>query len=34
MQRAGVKKAFIVNSLIFASTHYAFGPGTMLFILI
>ena len=34
MQRVSVKKAFIVNSLIFASIHYAFGPGTMLFILI
>ena len=32
MRRVNMKTAFIINSLIFASIHYAFGPGTMLFI--
>lgn|GEM_PF-465744 len=32
LQRTDVKKAFVINSLIFASIHYAYGPGTMLFI--
>lgn len=32
MQRANAKTAFFINSLIFASIHYAFGLGTMLYI--
>ncbi len=32
MQRLDTKIAFIIDSLIFASIHYAYGPGTMLFI--
>jgi len=32
MQRTNVKLAVIVNSLIFTSIHFAYGPGTMLFI--
>ena len=32
LQRLDPKLAFLINSLIFASIHYAYGPGTMLFI--
>ena len=32
MQRLDTKVAVIINSLIFASIHYSYGPGTMLFI--
>lgn len=32
LQKMDVKTAFAINSLIFASIHYAYGPGTMLFI--
>ena len=32
LQRLDPKLAFLINSLIFASIHYAYGPGTILFI--
>jgi len=32
LQRFDPKIAFLINSLIFASIHYAYGPGVMLFI--